>query len=291
MAQRLNESNSVFSGRAVVALLEARPSELSALLEAHDAVPIAVPAVSEALYLELEEVRCVIDELAAGRFEVALFMSGSAVSALFECAHEVGRRGDLVSALRGLTIACRGPKATAGLRRFGLYPRAEAGASLATNSLIRSLQRLDLNHKGVLRFNGEADDALAQSLRARGAHVREIELVQRRSTRDTAESEALVRMIVGGAVHALIVSCEIQFLHLYQIARRLELAREFVYALRKNVAVAVVGVAASDVVEAHGVRAHVMPAQPQMLIMALMHFLETRAGVLRGAMSLSPLTT
>ena len=84
-------------------------------------------------------------------------------------------------------------------------------------------------------------------------------------------------MIVGGAVQALVVSCEIQFLHLYQVARRLELAREFVYALRKQVVVAVVGTAVRDVLEAHGVRPHPMPAQPQMLIMALMHFLDTRA--------------
>jgi uroporphyrinogen-III synthase len=289
MAQELSEPNSILSGRAVIALLEASPSELSSLLEAHDAISIAVPAVSEALYQELEEVRCLIDELASGRFEVALFMSGSAVSALFECAHEVGRRGDLVSALRSLTITCRGPKATAGLRRYGLHAKPEAGAPLTTNSLIRSLQQLDLSAKGVVRFNGELDDALAKSLCAQGAHLREVALTQRRSAKDTAESEALVRMIVGGAVQALVVSCEIQFLHLYQVARRIELVRELIYALRKRVVVAVVGTSARDVVEAHGVRPHVMPAQPQMLIMALMHFLETRAGVLRGAMSPSPL--
>jgi len=80
-----------------------------------------------------------------------------------------------------------------------------------------------------------------------------------------------------------VVSCEIQFLHLYQIARRLELARELVYALRKHVTVAVVGTSSRDILEAHGVRPHLMPAQPQMLIMALMHFLETRAAALRGA--------
>jgi len=289
MAQELSNSNSILSGRAVIALLEARPSELSSLLEAHDAISIAVPAVSEALYQELEQVRCLIDELASGRFEVALFMSGSAVSALFECAHEVGRRGDLISSLRSITITCRGPKATAGLRRYGLYAKPEASAPLTANSLARSLQQLDLAAKGVVRFNGELDDALAKSLRAQGAQLREITLSQRRSAKDTAESEALVRMIVGGAVQALVVDCQIQFLHLYQVARRIELARELIYALRKRVVVAVVGTAARDVVEAHGVRPHLMPPQPQMLIMALMHFLETRAGVLRGAMSPSPL--
>jgi len=283
MAQLPTESKPNLSGRAHVALLEANPSELNALLQAHGATPITVPPVSEALYVELEEVRRLIDELAAGKYEVLLFMSGSAVSSLFECAHEVGRRGDLVSALRSLFIVCRGPKATACLRRFGLQSKVEASVPLTTQRLIRVLQQLELTDKGVLRFNGEPDDPLASSLSAQRANVREIALVQRRSPKDTAACEALLQMIVGGSVQALVVSCEIQFLHLYQIARRLELARELVYALRKHVTVAVVGTSSRDILEAHGVRPHLMPAQPQMLIMALMHFLETRAAALRGA--------
>jgi uroporphyrinogen-III synthase len=289
MAQPLTQSRPNFNGRTVVALLEADPSELSALLDAHDVVPIAVPAISQALYVELEEVRLLIDELAAGRYEVVLFMSGGAVSSLFECAEELGRRPELVSALRALTIVCRGPKATAGLRRFGLYAKPQAGALFTTSSLMRSLQRLELRGRGVLRLNGEPGDALAKSLAAQHAKVREISLVQRRSPEDTAATEALLRMIVGGAVQALVVSCEIQFLHLYQVARRLELAREFVYALRKHVTVAAVGTSPQDVLEAHGVRPHPMPAQPQMLIMALLHFLDTRASALRGAASHGPL--
>jgi uroporphyrinogen-III synthase len=289
MAQQLSQSRSNSSGRAVVALLEASPSELSGLLQTHGALPIEVPAVSEALYLELEDVRRLIEELAAGKYEVVLFMSGSAVSSLFECAQEVGRRGALVSALRSLTIGCSGPKAMAGLRRFGLHAKPEVGAPLTTSRLMRTLQRLELAGKGVLRFNGEPDDMLAKSLCAQRAKLREISLTQRRSPRDTAQAEALLRMIVGGAVQALVVSCETQFLHLYQVGRRLELAREFVYALRKHVVVVVVGTSSRDILEAHGVRPHPMPAQPQMLIMALMHFLDTRAAALGGATSPSSL--
>jgi uroporphyrinogen-III synthase len=289
MAQQLTESIPHFSGHAVVALLEAAPGELSALLQAHGAVLLTVPAVSEGLYVELEEVRHLIDELAAGKYEVALFMSGGAVSSLFECAHEVGRRGDLVSTLRALTVACRGPKATAGLRRFGLYGKPEASAPLTTISLIRALQQLELRGKGVLRFNGAPDDALAKSLRAQGAHLREVSLEHRRSPRDTAASEALLRMIVGGTVQALVVSCEIQFLHLYQVARRLELAREFVYALRKHVTVAAIGTSSRDILEAHGVRSHSVPTEAETLLTALTPFLNTRPAPVRGAASPGPL--
>ncbi|HET7541145.1 MAG TPA: uroporphyrinogen-III synthase [Polyangiaceae bacterium] len=289
MAQQLTDSTANDRGRSLVAVLEAQPSELHGLLQAHDATPIAIPAVTQALYDELEAVRCLIDELASGKYQLALFMSGGAVSALFECAHELGRRADLVSALRELPIACRGPKATAALRRFGLYAKPGTSAPLTASSLTRSLQKLELAGRGVLRFNGEREDALAKALRAHGANLREISLVQRRSPKDTVAAEALLRTIVSGGLSALVVSCELQFLHLYQIARRLELVREFVSALRKQVVVAVVGTPARDAVEAYGVRPHLLPAQPQMLVMALMNFLDTRAGVLRAAIGKSPL--
>lgn len=276
MAQQFNESSPNLNGRTVVALLEAEPSELTALLHARAAVPIAIPAISEALYEELEEVRRLIDELAAGKYEVVLFMSGGAVSSLFECARELGRQGDLASALRLVNVACRGPKASAALRRYGLYAKPESGVPFTTGALTRALQQLELTGKGVLRFNGEPNDSLALSLSAQSAKLREISLVQRRAPIATAAAESLLRLIIGGGVHALVVSCEIQFLHLYQVARRQELAREFVYALRKRVVVAAVGTSCRDVLEAHGVRPQPMPAHPQMLTMALLHFLGTR---------------
>jgi uroporphyrinogen-III synthase len=289
MAQSLTEPRPNFGGRAVVALLEAAPSELSALLDARDVVPISVPCVSQSLYVELEEVRCLIDELVSGKYEVVLFMSGGAVCSLFECAQELGRRVALVSSLRALTIACRGPKAIAGLRRFGLRAKPEAGAPLTTNSLMRALQELDLAWKSVLRFNGEPDDALARSLAAQHVKLRESSLVQRRSPQDTAVVQALLRMIMGGAVQALVVSCEVQFLHLYQVASTLDLAREFIYALRKRVVVGAVGTSCRNTLEAHGVEPHSMPLQPQLLIATLLPFLDPRAPTARASATLSGL--
>ncbi len=132
---------------------------------------------------------------------------------------------------------------------------------------------------------------LPRALRAQRANLREISLAQRRSPKDTAEARTLLRMVLAGAVQALVVSCEIQFLHLYQVARTLELAREFVYALRKQVTVAVVGTSARDILEVHGVRPQLVPAQPQLLIAALMQFLNACSAAGRGEARESPSTT
>src|SRR6187200_117328 len=93
--------------RPVVALLEARmKSELARLVEKHGGTPLCVPAVGEAPRLEPEALRELLDELHAGRHEVVIFMTGVAVSLLFELAQELGRHTELITSLRNTTTVC-----------------------------------------------------------------------------------------------------------------------------------------------------------------------------------------
>src|SRR5258708_2085423 len=109
--------------RPVIALLESRmKSELARLVEKHGGAPVCVPAVHEAPQIEAQEVVQLLDELAAGQHEVVIFMTGVAVSLLFELAQEVGRHAELVNSMRNVTTVCRGPKPTAALRGFGVPP-------------------------------------------------------------------------------------------------------------------------------------------------------------------------
>src|SRR3982751_4088353 len=76
--------------RPVVALLEARmKSELARLVEKHGGAPLCVPAVLEAPRIEPEGLAPLLDELASGQHEVVIFMTGVAVSLLFELAQEL----------------------------------------------------------------------------------------------------------------------------------------------------------------------------------------------------------
>ncbi|HLV68647.1 MAG TPA: uroporphyrinogen-III synthase, partial [Polyangiaceae bacterium] len=93
--------------------------ELARLVERHGGAPISVPAVREQSELTHDLARKLIGDLAGDRHEVVVFMTGVAVSLLFEVADQIGRRPDLVAALRRLTTVCRGPKPTAALRGFG----------------------------------------------------------------------------------------------------------------------------------------------------------------------------
>lgn len=275
------------SVRPVVALLEARmKSELARLVEKHGGAPLCVPAVREAPRIEPEAVRELLDELSAGRHEIVIFMTGVAVSLLFELAQELGRHAELVTSLRNITTVCRGPKPTAALRGFGVPPTLSAREPFTAAELIDALSDLEISERGVLLFNyGERSETLSETLLARRAELSEFWLYQWQFPTDIAPLEQLVRRIVERSVDAVAITCQIQFRHLYQVAERLDLGRELVDALRKDVVVAAVGPTCRAIIEVHGVAPHVMPEHPKMgpLVMSLMRYLDAKQGNERRA--------
>jgi len=280
-------AKSVQRSRPVVALLQSRmKSELSRLVEKHGGAPLCVPAVLEAPHVAPEGVSGLLDELAAGRHEVVIFMTGVAVSLLFELAQELGRNAELVTSLRNVTTVCRGPKPTAALRGFGVPPTLSAREPFTAAELIDALSELEVAGRGVLLFNyGERSETLSETLLARRADLSEFWLYQWQFPTDAGPLELLVRRIVERSVDALAITCQIQFRHLYQVAERLDLSRELVDALRKDVVVAAVGPTCRAIIEVHGVTPHVMPEHPKMgpLVMALMRYLDTKEGNERRA--------
>jgi uroporphyrinogen-III synthase len=261
-------------GRPLVVLLEARmQSELARLVDKHGGVAVCVPALQEAPDIDVEEATQVLDELAAGKQEIVIFMTGVAVALLFELAGRLGRHAELVTSLRAATTVCRGPKPTAALRGFGVAPTVTAREPFTAAEVLDALSDLDVSGRGLLLFNyGERSETLSETLLARRAAVREFWLYRWQLPADTKPLEGVARRIIGRDVDALAVTCQIQFRHLYQVAERMDLGRELIEALREDVIVAAVGPTCRAILEVHGVRPHVMPEHPKMgpLVMALM---------------------
>jgi uroporphyrinogen-III synthase len=265
-----------------VALLESRmSSELARLVEKHGGEPLCVSALVESRELAPETAQRLITSLGASAYDIAIFMTGVAVSLLFEIAEQLGRRPELVAGLRRLTTVCRGPKPTAALRGFGVAPTLTARESFTSAEVVDALAGIELAGQRVLLFHyGERGDALAETLVARQAILEEQWLYRWRLPEDTSGLEGLVASIVGGHVDALAVTCQIQFRHLFQVAEGLGRERELVRALNERMVVAAVGPTCHAILQAHGVKVHVMPDHPKMgpLIVALMRHLDRRAG-------------
>lgn len=254
--------------------------ELGRLVEKHGGEPWCVPALRESPGLSSLDSNRLIDELDGGGHELIVFMTGVAVSLLFEAAEQVGRRPDLVVALRRMTTVCRGPKPTAALRGFGVPPTLTAREPYTSAELIDALSGIELASRRVFLLHyGERSDTLAETLLAREARLEERWLYRWRMPEDTSELEHLVRRLIAGEVEALAVTCQVQFRHLYECAQKLGLGRELVRALNENVVVGAVGPTCEAILQAHGVEVQVVPVHPKMgpLVLALMHRLENRA--------------
>ncbi len=265
-----------------VALLESRMShELARLVEKHGGAPWCVPAVRECHELDPDAAERIVGALAAGSYDVAVFLTGVAVSLLFGVAEQIHRRPELVLGLRGVTTVCRGPKPSAALRGFGVTPTLTARDSYTAAEVIDALSGLELQGARVLLFHyGERSDTLAETLLARGVALHEQWLYRWRLPEDTSALERLVEGVVAGEVDALAVTCQIQFRHLFSIAQRLELERDLVRALNERVVVAAVGPTCQALLRLYGVDVHVVPDHPKMgpLIVALMRHLDRLGG-------------
>jgi uroporphyrinogen-III synthase len=251
--------------------------ELSRLVEKFGGSPCCVPALREVAAAPIEVTRTVIDDLVNARHEVVVFMTGVAASLLFEVAEHEGRRQELVQGLRNVTTVARGPKPTAALRGFGVPPTITAREPFTSAELIDALSGLPLEGRPVLLFHyGERSATLAETLRARQVALSECWLYRWLMPDDTRALGALVGSIVAGEVDALVVTCQVQFRHLYEVARQLSLAPALVDALRSGVVVAAMGPTCHATLRVHGVPVHVMPEVPKMgpLIRSLMLHLQ-----------------
>lgn len=266
--------------RPLVALLETRMSrELARLVEKHGGEPWCVPAVRECPELSPEVARALIDDLENDRHEIVVFMTGVAVSLLFEMAEQIGRRPDLVAALRRLTTVCRGPKPTAALRGFGVPPTLTAREPFTSAELIDALSGIELKGRRVILMHyGERSETLAETVLARQAQLEELWLYRWLMPENTHELRRLVQRAIAGEVDALAVTCQVQVRHLVQVAEETNQSRELVRALNEKVIVGAVGPTCEAILHSYGVRAQVMPEHPKMgpLVLALIRQLELR---------------
>lgn len=251
--------------------------ELSRLVEKHGGSPLCVPALREVPLAVDGVVRSVLDDLVGARHDVVIFMTGVAASFLFDAAERAGRRQDLVSGLNRVTTVARGPKPTAALRGFGVRPTLTAREPFTSAELIDAISGLPLESRRVLLFHyGERSATLAETLRARHADVEERWLYRWAPPADTGALEALTRELASGQIDALVISCQVQFRHLLEVARGIHVQRELLECLRHQLVIAAMGPTCRAVLQAHGVPVHVMPEQPKMgpLVRSLMLYLE-----------------
>jgi uroporphyrinogen-III synthase len=252
-------------GGARVAVLETRMNrELARLVERYGGEAVSAPALREISAAEDDEIGVLLDGLSAGRFDAIVFPTGVSVTRLVERADALGRRAELIASLHRVTTVCRGPKPSAALRTIGITTSVCAREPFTTAEVLDAISPLRATHRRfALLHYGERNLTLVETLRARDATVEEIALYLWTLPEDLEPLRELIAGIIAGSVQALIITCQIQIVHLFQVATELGQADELVSALNE-LAVAAVGPKSRAAIEKYGVRVDVTPDNPKL---------------------------
>ena len=271
----------------VVAYVEARmQSQMGALVERHGGVPLAAPVLQEVYNTDTPEVAALIDDLCAGRVDVAVLQTGVGTRALFGAADARGRGPELLAALDRVTVIARSPKPAAVLRQHQVRIDLMPPEPFATENLIEAARNIDFSGRQVaVQAYGGPNRLLLKKLREWGAIVREVALYSWGLPDDTTPVLELVRKLNAGEVDAVAFTSQPQVPNLLAIARQSELEDSLRRCLNsEEVAVASVGPVCTRRLLENDLKVDVEPDHPHMgnLVLALAEHFQTRAQAVAG---------
>lgn len=267
---------------ARIGILEGRmTSELARLVERHGGKPVLAPALREVTTDGTDDVARLVRELAAGRVDVVVFMTGVGAAALFAEAERQGQLDDLVRALQHTTNVTRGQKPWRPMKERGVPITVSAPSPYTTDEVLTTLATIPLDGKGVaLLHYGERSEPLSRAIEDSGGRLIELCLYEWQLPEDTAPIESLIREIIAGTIDAVLFTSKVQARHLMAVAERLGLGDGLVDALNTRCAAAAVGPTSAQELVYSGIEPRVVPENPKMgpLVVALGEYLRSNQG-------------
>ncbi len=231
-------------------------------------VPVSAPAVGEIACHD--DLRTFVDGLTDRRFSIAVFLSGAGPARLLAEAERRGRLAEVVAALRQVTIASRGAKPVAALKRYGLRAQITTAPPHTTREILGALSSIDVVDRGVvLVHHGERNATVADHLLTRGARLKEVSPYACALPEDLEPVAALVRDAIAHRLDAVLFTSQAQCRNLFQVASDMSRAQGLVLSLNQHVVVGAVGPVCASALEQVGVTPDVVPTSPNMP--ALLH--------------------
>jgi uroporphyrinogen-III synthase len=244
----------------VVALPETRELDrLAELLEAEGARAWRCPLVGIRDAPDPAPVEAWLRELAAGRFDDVVFLTGEGLRRMMALAERRGFVPEVVAALGRVRKITRGPKPARALKELGLAPDL-AAAVPTSRGIMDELGALDLRGRrvGVQLYGEEPSRALCNFITAAGAEVRTVAPYVYAPSTDSAKIIALVGEMAAGRVSAIAFTSAAQIDVLFAVAAThgIEAALERGWPL---VRVAAIGPIAAETLRRHGVEPTIVP--------------------------------
>jgi uroporphyrinogen-III synthase len=263
-------------GRTIAFLEARRSAEVAHLVTMQGGTPLVAPALREVPAADPAPLDRWLDRLAAGGFDLVLFLTGVGCQALLDRARDTGRIDGVLAGLAGSRVIARGPKPVHVLKQRDVRVDFVPPEPNTSDELLAELADWDLNAKsvGLQLYGGETPflQRLRAGLAALGARVDEVSPYTWAGPADHSAIMGMIDACVTGRVDALAIFSGSQIHNLFAIAEENDRGNALRDALnRPQLLVAAVGPVAAEAIRSLGVKVDVKPEHPKMghLILAL----------------------
>jgi len=250
-----------------------RAEEMRSLIERQGAAATVVPSMREVPLESNSPVFAFAESLLAEKIDVVVFLTGVGARALLEAAATRFDREAVLAALRGVTVAVRGPKPSAVLREWQVPIAIRAEEPNTWRELLAAMAAADAiaSKRIAVQEYGRPSIEFAQELTSRGAKVEQVPVYRWALPEDVEPLRAAIRDTIAGQFDVLLFTSAHQLECVLEVAGTLGRADGWVAAARKCV-IGSIGPTASETIREHGlpVDVEVVPTRMgQLVIQAL----------------------
>jgi uroporphyrinogen-III synthase len=256
------------AGLRVLSLESRRAAEMTKLIESYGGQAIVAPSMREVPLESNAEALEFAGKLAAGEFEMVIFLTGVGTKALARVVESVYPLEQFRAALGKIAVVARGPKPVAALRELGVAVTVAVPEPNTWKDLLRVLdekaESLPLRGKSVaVQEYGSSNAELLAGLAERGAKVTRVPVYQWALPEDTGPLRAAVGKIARGEIDVALFTTSIQVVHLLRIAREMNLEQQLRGALAR-IAVGSIGPVTSEELREEKLPVDFEPEHPKM---------------------------
>jgi uroporphyrinogen-III synthase len=226
---------------------------MRSLIERQGAVATVVPSMREVPLESNAPVFAFAELLRAGKYDVVVFLTGVGVRALLDAAATRFDREEILSALRRVTIALRGPKPAAVLREWQVPVAIRAEEPNTWRELLAAMERagaIDGNRIAVQEY-GRPGIEFVEELARRGATVEQVPVYRWALPEDVEPLRGAVRDTIAGNFDVLLFTSAHQLECVLEVAGSLGQRDEWLAAARQCV-IGSIGPTASETIREHG---------------------------------------
>jgi len=255
------------AGLRVLSFESRRATEIAKLIENYGGTPIVAPSMREVPLESNTEAQEFARTLAAGGFDVVIFLTGVGTRALARVVGSVYPVDQFAAALRKIAVVARGPKPVAALKEMGVPVTLAVPEPNTWRDLLRALdEKRELSIRGkriAVQEYGAPNTELLVGLEERGAIVTRVPVYSWALPEDTAPLRAAVEALALGEIDLALFTTSVQVTHLLQIAREMNLEQKVRSGLAR-MAVGSIGPITSEELRGNGIEPDFEPEHPKM---------------------------